>query len=320
MADIIITKKQLNLIKEQEVLNESLLSFENVLMAAGFIPVIGELADIALICYYLYKGQKLYAALMLIALIPTVGDFIVKPIIKLFQGSKQGAVALKTGGVKLTEYLAKNPEAATKFAKLGKYVKTPAVEKTVQGITKVNANLGSKLKSGLSQISGGSVIAGTKAAAKEVAVGGKFGKGLKDYFQGERMTNYFIKHGVVPEKGIKRWWMNIQAGGDRRAAFRKFISTNNLLAYFGIPSLTTFERKMSEDAEFRKKVADDPKTSDYIAQNFDENSKKSSESSNNTEQSTQTTQTTSNKDNNPLVGLIGGLFNNQLGKTALAAI
>jgi len=317
MADIIINKKQLNLIKEQHVLNESLFSIENVLMAAGFIPVIGELADIALICYYLYKGEKLYAALMLIALIPTVGDFIVKPVIKLFQGTRRGATALKTGGVKLTEYLAKNPDAAAKFSKLGKYVKTPAVEKTVEGITKVNSKLGSRLKSGLSEISGGSVIAGTKAAAKEVAVGGKFGKGLKDYFQGERMTNYFIKHGVVPEKGIKRWWMNVQAGGDRRAAFRKFIATNNLLAYFGIPSLTTFEKKMSEDAEFRKKVADDPKTSDYIAQNFNEDSKKSSESSNNTEQPTQTT---SNKDNNPLVGLIGGLFNNQLGKAALAAI
>ena len=320
MADIIINKKQLNLIKEQQVLNESLFSIENVLMAAGFIPVIGELADIALICYYLYKGEKLYAALMLIALIPTVGDFIVKPVIKLFQGTRRGATALKTGGVKLTEYLAKNPDAAAKFSKLGKYVKTPAVEKTVEGIAKVNSKLGSRLKSGLSEISGGSVIAGTKAAAKEVAAGGKFGRGLKDYFQGERMTNYFIKHGVVPEKGIKRWWMNVQAGGDRRAAFRKFIATNNLLAYFGIPSLTTFEKKMSEDAEFRKKVADDPKTSDYIAQNFNEDSKKSSESSNNTEQPTQTTQTTSNKDNNPLVGLIGGLFNNQLGKTALAAI
>jgi hypothetical protein len=320
MADIIINKKQLNLIKEQQVLNESLFSIENVLMAAGFIPVIGELADIALICYYLYKGEKLYAALMLIALIPTVGDFIVKPVIKLFQGSRRGATALKTGGVKLTEYLAKNPDAAAKFSKLGKYVKTPAVEKTVEGIAKVNSKLGSRLKSGLSEISGGSVIAGTRAAAKEVAAGGKFGRGLKDYFQGERMTNYFIKHGVVPEKGIKRWWMNVQAGGDRRAAFRKFIATNNLLAYFGIPSLTTFEKKMSEDAEFRKKVADDPKTSDYIAQNFNEDSKKSSESSNNTEQPTQPTQTTSNKDDNPLVGLIGGLFNNQLGKTALAAI
>jgi hypothetical protein len=40
MSDIIITKKQLALITERQQLNESLLSFENVLMAAGFIPVI----------------------------------------------------------------------------------------------------------------------------------------------------------------------------------------------------------------------------------------------------------------------------------------
>jgi len=122
MADIIITKKQLDLITESQQLNESLLSFENILMLAGFIPVIGEVADIALICYYLYKGEKLYAAIMLIALIPTVGDFIAKPIIKLFKGSREGAVALKEGGVKLTEYLAKNPEAAAKFTSLSKYV------------------------------------------------------------------------------------------------------------------------------------------------------------------------------------------------------
>ena len=85
MGDIIVTKKQLALITERQQLNESLLSFENILMAIGFVPVIGEIADIALICYYLYKGEKLYAALMLIALIPTVGDIFIKPIIKLFR-------------------------------------------------------------------------------------------------------------------------------------------------------------------------------------------------------------------------------------------
>jgi hypothetical protein len=139
MVNIIINKKQLNLIKEQQVLNESLLSLENVLMAAGFIPVIGGIADIALICYYLFKGEKLYAAIMLIGLIPGVGNWIASPIIKLFKGSREGVIAMKQGGVKLTEYLAKNPEAAVKFAKLRKYVKSPAVEKTVEGITKVNS-------------------------------------------------------------------------------------------------------------------------------------------------------------------------------------
>jgi hypothetical protein len=317
MADIIINKKQLNLIKEQQVLNESLLSLENVLMAAGFIPVIGGIADIALICYYLFKGEKLYAAIMLIGLIPGVGNWIAAPIIRLFKGSREGVIAMKQGGVKLTEYLAKNPEAAVKFAKLRKYVKSPAVEKTVQGITKVNSNLGTKLKSGLKEISGGGAISGIGAGAKEVMAGGKFGRGLKDYFQGQRLTNYYIKNGVVPEAGIKRWWLNVQAGGDRRAAFRKFIMANNLLAYFGIPSLTTFEEKLSNDAEFRKKVADDPKTSDYIAQNYND-SKSSDDSSNKLPQPS--SQSTSNKNDNPISGLFGSIFSNQLGKAALAAI
>jgi len=281
MADIIITNKQLNLITEREQLNESLMSVENMLLIAGFVPVIGEIADIALICYYLYKGENLYAALMLIALIPTVGDFIAKPIIKFFKGSKAGSKALAKGGVELTEYLAKHPEQAAKFTSLGKYVKSPAVEKTVDGITKISPNLGQKLTSGLGQITGvGGALGGITSGTKEVISGGKFARGLKDYYQGERLTKYFAKRGVLPEKGIQKWWLNVQARGDRKDAFRKFIMTNNLLATFGIPSLSTFERKLSEDAEFRKKVADDPKVSDYIAQNYEEGSKKSKESDN----------------------------------------
>jgi len=318
MGDIIVTKKQLALITERQQLNESLLSFENILMAIGFVPVIGEIADIALICYYLYKGEKLYAALMLIALIPSVGDFIAKPIIKLFKGSREGVLAMKNGGAQLTKYLAKNPEMATKFASLSKYAKSPAVEKTVQGISKVNSKLGSRLRSGLDEVSGGgSALSGMKSGAQEVIAGGRFNTGLKDYFRGERLSKYFAKHGVLPENGIKRWWLNIQARGDRRAAFRKFIAANNLLAYFGIPSLTTFEEKIANDAEFRKKLADDPKTSDYIAQNYDD-SKPSDVSSNKLTQSS--SQSTSNKNENPINALFGSIFSNQLGKAALTAI
>jgi hypothetical protein len=281
MSQIIITEKQLGLItnkvlseqkSEKGTINESLFSFENILMAIGFVPVIGEVADIALICYYLYKGEKLYAALMLIALIPTVGDFIAKPIIKLFKGSREGAVAMKAGGKTLTEYLAKNPQMAKKFSSLGKYVQEPAVQNTVKGIEKlpkVGPGLASKLRSGLEMITGSKALSGLKAGGKEVVAGGKFKTGLKDYFRGERLSKYFAKHGVLPEKGIQKWWINVSARQDRRNAFRTFIGTNNLLAYFGIPSLTMFELKMSEDAEFRKKVAEDPKTSDYIAKNYE---------------------------------------------------
>jgi hypothetical protein len=293
-------------------------------MAAGFIPVIGSIADVALICYYLYKGEKLYAAIMLIGLIPGVGQWVAAPIIRLFKGSREGVIAMKQGGQALTKYLAKNPDAATKFAKLGKYVKSPAVEKTVEGITKINSKLGTKLKSGLGEISGGSAILGLKAGTQEVMAGGKFGRGLKDYFQGERLSKYFAKHGVLPENGVKRWWLNVQAGADRRAAFRKFISANNLLAYFGIPSLTTFERMMSDDPEFRKKIADDPKTSDYIAQNYNDNTdgNQPNKSYRLSEPSSPqpSPQLKSNKDENPISGLFTNIFSNQLGKSALAAI
>lgn len=285
MADIILTERQLKLISENYLdgekgktqLNESWI--ENTLMVAGFVPVIGELADIALICYYLYKGEKLYAALMLIALIPTVGDFIVKPIIKAFRGTKEGVAALK-GGKSLAEYLAKNPEMAKKFSSLGKYVNEPAVQKTVQGIGKVNNSLGTRLKQGLDILTGGgSAIRGLKAGGKEVVAGGSFKTGLKDYFKGERLSKYFAKNGILPEKGIKSWWQNVLANRDRRVAFTKFITANNLLNYFGIPSLTTFQEKMSNDAEFRKKVAEDPKTSDYIAQNYEKNDAATSQQS-----------------------------------------
>jgi|LakMenE09Jun09ns_1017247.scaffolds.fasta_scaffold00443_7 hypothetical protein len=275
MPSIILTERQLDIItsevlNEKETLNESLFSFENILMAAGFVPVIGEVADIALICYYLYKGEKLYAALMLIALIPTVGDFIAKPIIRLFKGSKEASTAMKAGGKTLTDYLAKNPQIAKKYSSLAGYVKAPVVEKTVQSISKVNSSLGSKLSEGLNMIAGGSkAVSGIKAGSKEVISGGLFKTGLKDYYQKQTLSKYFAKNNVIPEKGIKKWWINVSARQDRRNSFRKFIGANNLLAYFGIPSLTTFERKMSEDEEFRKKIAEDPKTSDYIAQNYE---------------------------------------------------
>jgi predicted ATP-binding protein involved in virulence len=119
-------------------------------------------------------------------------------------------------------------------------------------------------------IAGGSkAVSGIKAGSKEVISGGLFKTGLKDYYQKQTLSKYFAKNNVIPEKGIKKWWINVSARQDRRNSFRKFIGANNLLAYFGIPSLTTFERKMSEDEEFRKKIAEDPKTSDYIAQNYE---------------------------------------------------
>lgn len=255
------TKQEL--LESKQLISENWI--ENTLMVAGFVPVIGEVADIGLIIYYLIKGEKLYAALMLIALIPTVGDFIVKPIIKALKVTKEGKSLMK-GGIELSEYLAKHPEMASKFSSLAKYTKSPEVTKTVSGISKINSSWGRSLSNALDKI-GGKTIKGIKAGGESVIAGKSFKTGLKDYFQGERLSKYFARHGVLPEKGIQRWWQNVLARQDRRNSFRKFIGANNLLAYFGIPSLTTFEQKLSDDPKFREKVANDPKMSEYIAQN-----------------------------------------------------
>lgn len=258
-----ITKKQL--LENKKLINED--GIETALMIAGFVPVIGEIADLILIIRYIMKKEYLYAALMLIALIPTVGDILVKPIIKVLQGTREGVAAMK-GGVELTTYLAKNPEMAKKFASLSKYVKSPEVVKTVEGIGKINTSWAAGIKKGLNEISGGAMLSGLKAGTKEVAAGGAFKTGLKDYFQGQRLSKYFAKKGVLPETGIQKWWLNVGARQDRRNAFRKFISANNLLSYFGIPTLTDFEEKMSNDPKFRNEVANNPQISDYIAQNY----------------------------------------------------
>ena len=60
--------------------------FENALMIAGFVPVIGEIADVILIIKFLREKRYIEAGLMLFALIPTVGDFLIKPLLKMGKG------------------------------------------------------------------------------------------------------------------------------------------------------------------------------------------------------------------------------------------
>ena len=263
------TKQQI--LEDKQLLNEGgLVSWENGLMALGFVPVIGEVADFALILYYLYKGEKLYAALMCIALFPFVGDLLAKPFIKLLKLGKEGNLALK-GGVQMTEYLAKNPQMAAKAAEMAKYTTSPTAQKVVASVANVNKGWGSGLKGALAEL--GSIFAKVKpvgaisAGVGSRIAGSTFSKGLKGYYQGERIAKYAIKNGMKPEGFVKNWFINFWARADRRNSFRKFIIANNLLAVFGIPSLTTFEEKIMNDEKFRDKLANDPATSEFMASN-----------------------------------------------------
>ena len=106
------TKQQI--LEERRLINEGLFSVENILMTLGYFPIIGEFADILLIIHYLRKGENLYAALMLIALIPTVGDILVKPFIKTLQ---VGKITLKNTN-NLLEVLNKNPKVTSDLKEL----------------------------------------------------------------------------------------------------------------------------------------------------------------------------------------------------------
>jgi hypothetical protein len=263
------TKQQI--LEDKQLLNEEgWLSWENGLMALGFVPVIGEVADFALILYYLYKGEKLYAALMCIALFPFVGDLLAKPFIKLLKLGKEGNLALK-GSIEMAEYLSKNPKMAAKASEMAKHATSSTAQKVVASVANVNKGWGLSLKGALSEL--GSIFSKVKpVGAISAGVGSKiagstFSKGLKGYYQGERIAQYALKNGMKPEGFVKNWFINFWARADRRNSFRKFIIANNLLAVFGIPSLTTFEEKIMNDEKFRDKLANDPATSEYMASN-----------------------------------------------------
>jgi hypothetical protein len=76
---------------DRQILNE--FKGENALLIAGFIPGIGEFADLALIVKWAHEKRYIEAGLMLFALIPTVGDIIVKPLIKIAGPALRGGKA-----------------------------------------------------------------------------------------------------------------------------------------------------------------------------------------------------------------------------------
>lgn len=249
-------------------------TIETALMVAGFVPVIGEIADIALICVYLYRKEYLFAGLMLIALIPTVGDFIAKPIIRFLKGSgSAGKMALKNSD-EMVKFATSNPQFKKQYVKLGEHLNNPLVNKTINQLEKI-PGVGQKAASGLRTSVGEHLTAIGKlrpmklgsAISKEVAAGGKVSTGIKSFFQGEKLAQYVAKKGMKPSNWLSNWYNVVYKGRQSRRAFvRNFIIANNILDYLGLPSIESFEDKMENDESFRTKISNDPKISDMISQ------------------------------------------------------
>jgi hypothetical protein len=263
------TKKQI--LEENQLLNEDWI--ENVLMVAGFVPVIGEVADVILILRYCYKKEYLYAGLMLIALIPTVGDFIAKPLIRLLKGAGGvGKIALKNTD-EMVKFANSNPEFKKQYLKLGKELDNPMVKKTIDGVSGVSTRLGSELQKSVTQhktVLGKLLnrpVGIVKSVGKEVSAGGKFSTGFKKFFRDEKLAQYVAKKGMEPQTWLSKWYNVVYKGRlSRRNFVKNFILSNKVLDMLGLPSFEAFEDKMENDADFRTQMANNPNFSNMVNQ------------------------------------------------------
>lgn len=271
------TKQEI--LESKEVLNEDWI--ENTLMIAGFVPVIGEIADIILIIRYIVKKEYLYAGLMLIALIPTVGDFIAKPFIRLLKGAgAAGRTALKSGD-DMAKYLMENPAAKEQFLKMAKHFDNPSVVKTIDGVSKINKSWGEKLMGGLGSLKSASLklkpvrlgqrvgqeiaAQGTPGVLKTLAGRGPVSMGIKNFFREERLAQYIAKKGVKPSTWVSNWW-NVVRGGrkDRRNMVKALIVSSGILKMFGFGDYDSFERELGTNPELAARLANDPNFSNVV--------------------------------------------------------
>ncbi len=245
----IYTKKEI--LESKQLLKED--GLENALMIAGFIPVIGEVADIILIIRYIYKKEYLYAGLMLIALIPTVGDFFAKPIIRLLKSPIARGALKNTDN--LVAFAAKNPTFAKKYVELGKYINSAPVTNTIRSLEKVPI-IGTKAAGGLRHAMAehttaiGKILQRPVGLGKQIgstiSAGGKFSTGFKNFFQGEKLAEYIAKTGKAPSTWLSNWWNVVMpARRGRRNMVKQFIIANGVLAMFGLPSFDAFEKKFN---------------------------------------------------------------------------
>jgi len=233
---------------EKQLLKEDWI--ENSLMVAGFVPVIGEVADIVLIIMYCYRKQWLYAGLMLIALIPTVGDFIAKPLIRIFK-SPAAKVALK-GTDEMVTFLKANPKIAEQYSKIGKHLDSKSIEKLINQVGNVSPTFARQMRTSLSEHKSvlAKLMVRPKGIANAIADTGAIGGGLTKFFREEKLAAYIAKKGYAPKTWLSKWY-NITYNGSRakRQYIRNFITANNLLSFLGIPSLSTLERMMEDPNE-----------------------------------------------------------------------
>ena len=235
---------------------------ENLLLVAGFAPIVGEIADIILIIKFLREKRYIEAGLMLFALIPTVGDAIVKPFLKL--GKPLGAFS---NPGKFGAFLMKNPAAKKAYIKMGKFFNDPKITKLIDQVKKVMPSAGKNMEA---------------AKTSHINMWGKVvqkqnskmpGSMIQQGFRRAALKKYLIKTGgVAPKNFLSSWWNVVYKGSMARKSYiNKIILTSNLLHGLGIFSIRDLENRMSDEKE-AEKLLQDPKFKEFYDQvNKEEN-------------------------------------------------
>lgn len=229
---------------------------ENILLVAGFVPVIGEVADIILIIKFLREKRYIEAGLMLFALIPTVGDFIVKPFLKI--GKTAGAFS---SAGKFGSFLMKNPMAKNAYVKMGKYFENPKITQLIGQIKKVMPSAGKDME----MAKNAHINMWGKVVQKEAKK--TPGAAIQQGFRRGALQKYLVKTGGVPPKNfLSSWWNVVYKGSrSRKNLITKIILGSNLLHGLGIFSIQDLETKMSDEQE-ADKLLQDPKFKEFYDQ------------------------------------------------------
>lgn len=235
---------------------------ENLLQIAGFIPVIGEIADIILIIKYYKEDRKIEAGLMLFALIPMFGDALVKPFLAL--GRVGGAFKTSQSFLK---FLSTNPQARSAYAKIGKQLDNPKIGQLINQVSKANPAGAAVLKNAQNLQKGlfskvSSQVSDVASSVKKTVDRG-VGKTVKQNFQNQALQKYLVKTGgKAPSNFISRWWNIVYEGRlMRKNVVRRLILGSNLLGTFGFPNIQSFEnfmRNPGSNPELAEKMLQDP--------------------------------------------------------------
>lgn len=247
--NIYFTKSEL--LESKEELNESFI--ENALLIAGFIPVIGEVADTVLIIKYLKEKRYIEAGLMMFALIPTVGDIAVKPFLAIGRRLKIFSSSSRFAGA-----LAKNGKLRMMYEKIFPYMNSPQITKLINQTGKALPKAAKDMRIARDfhiNYAGKLVIAPTKKG---------IGYGVKQMARGGALEKYLAKHnGVLPPNALSSWWNIVYKGRrNRKGLIRKVLIGSNLLGAFGVYNIEDLERKMSSPKEAQE-LANNPKFQEF---------------------------------------------------------